>query len=679
MADLSLLLEPASVAIVGASPTSRYGRQVVQNFQSLPFPGQVAAVNPRYADVLGTPCYPGLREVPFVPEAVVLNLAAERVIPALEEAAEVGVKGAVVFAIGFGEIGGDGAKRQERLQAIAREAGMAIVGPNCQGFINFHHPAPLYMGAVQPYEAGSVAFISHSGTVTQAIANNTRGVRFGHIVSCGNEAVIGCEDLLGWYVDDPNTKIVVAFLETIRKPARFFEECERAYEAGKPVVVLKSGRTEAAREAATAHSGALAQPDRLIDELFRRHKVIRVESIEELLETAIALAGPLPRGPGVACTTGSGGLVELLLDAGARAGVTFPPFAPETVARLREILPDFLGTRNPLDVWGTPDLDKNYPEILKIIAEDPHIDAILPAVETNHWPTGSADAAGRWTYVRDDHLRNVRDLRHHTGKTVGLLSCVDGSAPADDVAALAQEGIVLLSGMDEGLRALRRAAEYAKPRPKPVSAKPTKMDLPDSQPFSGQPALDLLRSIGIPVTETALCETPDKAVEAAKRLGLPVVLKLADPDVTHKTERGGVVLGLDSPQAVRAAAERLGQPVLVQKQIAGGIEMILGLQTDPQLGAFVLCGMGGIWAEALDDVAIRPLPLRQGEARDMIDSLRSRKLLDGLRGALPSDLDALAAAIEALACSGLDVKELDVNPLIVLPDGVLAVDALVVP
>ncbi|MFI5268225.1 MAG: CoA-binding protein, partial [Chloroflexota bacterium] len=206
--NLSHLIAPESVAIVGASPTSRYGRQVVANFTSLPFPGKVAAVNPKYEDILGVPCYPSLREMPFVPEAVVINLAAERVVPALEEAASLGVKGAVVFAIGFAEIGGEGQRRQDRLRAVANQAGMAVIGPNCQGFINFRHPAPLYMGPVQPYKAGSAAFISHSGTVTNAIANNTRGVRFSHIVSCGNEAVVGCEDLLAYYLDDPNTKLV---------------------------------------------------------------------------------------------------------------------------------------------------------------------------------------------------------------------------------------------------------------------------------------------------------------------------------------------------------------------------------------------------------------------------------------------------------------------------------------
>ncbi|MFI5270265.1 MAG: hypothetical protein ACHQ7M_23035, partial [Chloroflexota bacterium] len=347
-----------------------------------------------------------------------------------------------------------------------------------------------------------------SGTVTNAIANNTRGVRFSHIVSCGNEAVVGCEDLLAYYLDDPNTKLVLAFLETIRRPDQFFAECDRAYGLGKPVVVLKSGRTEAARDAATAHSGALAIPDRLIDELFRRHKVARVDSMEELLETAIALSGPLPQGPGIACTTGSGGLVELLLDAASQAGVRFPAFAPETVARLRTILPDFLGTRNPLDVWGTPDLDTNYAAILEIIAGDPNVHAILPAVETNHWPTGAPDSGGSWSYAPKDPLSAVTALRACTDKVVGLLGCVDGSVTPDIVDDLASKGILMLSGMYEGLRALERASAYAQPLPPKLPSSPSRVATGEGwgegTPTSGLPALELVKAIGIPVLESVL-------------------------------------------------------------------------------------------------------------------------------------------------------------------------------
>jgi acyl-CoA synthetase (NDP forming) len=678
-------MAPASVAIVGASPTSRYGRNLVSNFTTLGFPGRVAAVNPRYPEIEGIPCFPTLSDIPFVPDAVILSLSWDKVVPVFEEAARLGVRGAVLFAIGLGEVGGEGKRLQDRLAAVAREAGMAVIGPNCQGFINFHHPAPMYSGLVQPYKAGSVAFISHSGSVTQAIANNTRGVRFSHVASSGNEAVTGCEDVLGWYLDDPNTKLIIAFLETIRKPEQFFTECDRAYELGKPVVVLKSGRTAAATEAATAHSGALALPDRLIDELFRRHKVVRVNSTEELLETAKALAGPLPKGPGIACTTGSGGQVELLLDAAADSGATFPEFRPETAGKLRGILADFLGTRNPLDVWGTPDLDRRYPEVLKAIAADPNVHAIFPVVGTEYHPAGSPDSQGRWSYARADHVALVTELRRHTDKAVGLLSCVDGSVPPEVVDELATQDVVVLSGLHEGLRALKLAADYAAPRAAPALTEPlpARWERLGEGAFSGQAALDLIAAGGIPTVRSIVVQGPNEAIAAAEKLGFPVVLKLGDPSALHKTEAAGVITGLETVEAVRAAALRLGRPLLIQQQVSGGLEMILGLQTDPRLGTFVLCGLGGIWAEALDDVAIRPVPLLEDEAQAMVDQLRCRSWLNGLRGSRPLDVTALIQAIERLAALGASlgskVSSLDINPLFVLPDGVVAVDALIVP
>ncbi|MBS1870037.1 MAG: acetate--CoA ligase family protein [Actinobacteria bacterium] len=688
---LDRLMRPASIAVVGASPApGSVGNTMLANVLKAGFGGACWAVNPKYEEIDGVASYPSLADLPAVPDAVLVGLGRERVVPAIEACAELGVPAAVVVAGGFGEADEHGRALERRLREVARGAGMALIGPNCQGTIHTHHRSACYLDTIpRPLERGAVALISESGTVTTALTNNTRGVAFSAIVSSGNEAVTDSADLLAWCVDDPATRIVLAFLETIRSPERFFAACDRAREVGKPVVVLKVGRSDAARAAATAHTGALAPPDRLVDARFRRHGVVRVDTLEQLLETAVALGGAAPFGPGVCVVTLSGGQSELILDAAAaRPGLELPPLSPQTVAQLEALLPPEGHASNPLDLWGVADFGADYERALELVAADPAIDTLLACTETP-----SVHATGDRSFSAAV-VEAVERVATRTGKGVALMTTLSGNVDDALQRRLAAQRLPLLSGVEQALAAVACASAFTASRaerreplvPPPAPARDAAAAALGPGATSGLPALELLAAAGVPVVETACVRDVGAAVEAARRCGYPVVLKTGDPDVAHKTEQGGVVVGLRDDDGVRAAAARLlaaGGPraqVLVQRQASGGAEAIVGLHRDAQLGAFVVLGLGGIWTELLDDAVMRPLPLRPREAAEMIAELRGSAVFAGARGAPPLDTAALAAAVEAVAALGVAhprIAALDVNPLFVLPDGVLAVDALV--
>lgn len=457
-APLASVFRPASVAVVGASPTSQWGRQALANFTALNFRGDVAAVNPKYQEILGYRCYPSLAAIPFTPEAVLIGVGRERVVPLLQEAAAVGARAAVVFAIGFAEAGPEGRRLQEQLAAIARKAGMALIGPNCQGVINFVQPCALYMSSVHPYEPGHVALVAQSGSVTTTLLNNRRGVRWSHAVSCGNEAVTDSADIIGHYVDDPHTRVICGFIETVRDPDRFFHACERAREAGKPVILLKPGQTEAARQAATAHSGAKPAPDEHLDGLFRRHGVLRVDSQEDLLEAAVALQSRhRPCRGHIAVLTGSGGQIELVLDEVGKYPdvLTLPELSPRTQALLRGILPDFLATSNPLDYWGVSDYVGAYPQVLGALADDANVDIVVGIVDPNHGPTGSAGGEQRY-------YRAASDLAARSDRLIALITPLDGEPSAEAVEHLLARDVLLLSGFPQGIRALERLVTWSR-------------------------------------------------------------------------------------------------------------------------------------------------------------------------------------------------------------------------
>lgn len=682
--NLNALFDPASIAVIGASPTNMASRAALANLVRPDYVGRLAAVNPRYDDVLGVPCSPSLSEVGFVPDSLVVSVNHHLVLPVLQEAAALGVPSAVVFGIGFAETGAEGHARQEQLKHLAAESSMAVLGPNCQGLVNFASGTAMYMDDVKPYQQGRAGLIAQSGSVSTALLNNRRGVRWRYSVSTGNEAVVTAADLLWYMVEDPECRVVCMFLESIRDPESFFAACDAAAARDLPIVVMKTGTTEAGMKAAEAHSGALAVPDRLVDALFRRHGVIRVRTLDELLETANAVqVTHRPVQGGLATMTASGGQIELVLDASEQVSLAHPTLQPATVDRLRATLPTFLAAQNPLDYWGVADEETAYPALQEALALDPGVEIVMAVVDQTDHPTGD----GRFQQPFDVAMELAA---RHPEKLFVLLDAVSGVSPAERVDEAAAGGVLLLSGMEPGMRALGHLVEYSRRAGELTEAAVRNRDvvgLPsDGRPFSGAPALELLAGRGIPVAEWRLADNADEAVAAAEELGHPVVVKIADMHVTHKTEVGGVITGLDDAESVREAVTRLQAaghgPVLVQRQTSGP-ELILGVTRHDQLGSFLVVGLGGIWTELLQEVEIVPVGLREGEAEEILSRMRGSAILDGARGSTPVDRASLVATLEALDRLAIDlgdtVDSIDVNPVIATPKGVWAVDALVVP
>lgn len=681
------LVEPASIAVVGASPTNATARAALENLTGLGFAGPVAAVNPRYEEVLGVPCVPSLRELDFVPDAIVVAVNRDRVLPVIAEAAEIGTRAAVVFAIGFAEIGSEGATAQQELARIAEAADMAVLGPNCQGLINFARSTALSTDRIVPYAAGPVGLICQSGSMSNALINNQRGVRWRYTFSTGNEAVVDAAELLQYMVDDEECRAVCLFLEAIRDPEGFFDACDRALERGLPIVVLKTGRTEASMQAVTAHSGALGVPDRLIDALLERHSVIRVRSLEEMLETANALqVRQRPTRGSIATLTASGGQIQMVLEATERPQLEHPPFAADTVAAIDAILPDFLAAGNPLDYWGAADPDAAYPALTEILAEDPNIEIVMSVVDQARHPAGD----GRFQRPLDAALALAPC---HPDKLFVLLETVGGVSPPSRVAESAEAGVLLLAGFETGALALGHLVAYSRrlahPRARPAPAtsrRARSVALPFARPFTGQAGLDYLAANGVPIVPTRPARGADAAVAAAMELGFPVVAKLGDPEVTHKTEMGGVITGLVDEATVRTAVARLeaagNGEVLIQRQLRG-VELIFGVTRHPALGSFLIVGLGGIWTEILQDVAIVPVGLATGDAEHALARLRGHRLLEGARGTPPVDMAALVELLECLdvlaVSLGDEIAGIDLNPVIATPEGAWAVDALIVP
>ncbi len=683
------LFAPKSVAVVGASRAGT-GFDAVHNFKRLGFSGPVACVNPKYDEVSGFPCYPSLEDVPFTPDAVVLAVSRERVITMMEAVVAKGAKAAVAFALGFAEGGDDGRRLQARLNAMALEGGVAVLGPNCQGLINFVEPVAMYMDSVFPYDAGRVGLIAQSGSVATALINNTRGVRWSHAVSSGNEAVVDAAAILEYYVHNDDVDVICAFLETIRRPDAFFAQCDEARARGKAVIVCKSGRTPEAQVAAAAHTGALAVPDRLVDAALRRHHVTRVQSLDELLETALAAqSARRPRGGRLAVLTASGGQIELVHDNLPGTGLSIEPFSEETKSKLVPQLADFLPPNNPLDWWGTADFEVAVPKIVADIAADPGVDIILQVGDFTAGPTGEEDRAG-------GSLRAARAVMADSDKLFVVLDGVGGAPAAHRVESALSDGILALSGFDNGLRALghlvrmsdRDSAATRDSALSPETAERVEAAFAELGPGSngGPLAMRLLEAAGIPVAAHHVVDSAEAAVEAASSLAFPLVAKIADEDVAHKTERGGVVLGIASADELASATTALLQGgarrVLVQEQITAGTELILGVHVSDQLGSFVMVGLGGIWTEILDDVQFRPVPLLAGESSAMLAELKGYRRLMGARGSQAADVGQLSELVDRLdglaVLLGRRIDAIDINPLILTAKGAIAVDALIV-
>jgi acyl-CoA synthetase (NDP forming) len=678
------------------------GRTIVENLERIGFAGEIYPINPRYETLLGRRCYRSVEELPSGVDVLAFCVNHERVLDGLRSAARKGVRAAVAFDAGFAESDDAGRRRQDELVAICREAGIAFCGPNCMGVVSPHERSLVYLNALRDPAplAGNVGLISQSGSIVIGLLADCRRFGWSRVVSTGNEAVIVAADVLEYMVDDPSTRVIAMFLETVRQPERFVAALDRAADRGKPVVVLKVGRSDRARRAITSHTGGLAGESRVIEAVLRAHRAIEVHDMDELTETLAACQGARrPAGRRIAVVTNSGGHTELILDVAASAGIELPPLSPATRAEAARVIGSVAGDGNPLDAWGNGDFQTNVPHALRTLGADPDIDAVV-------WCTDSADGSPMGTPERFMTYAGmlVEGARGAT-KPFYLMGTRPGIFRRDQHELLSAQGIALIGGTRQGLRAIDRLARQAAPlaplRPPPVATMPTLATMPGGtarRTIHEHDAKRLLAGAGLPIVRETLCPTREAAIAAAGVIGYPVALKLVADDVPHRSDLGLVAVGLgdarelgeewDRMAAVRAAKLRdvAVAGFVVQQMVSDGVEVLAGVSHDRDFGPVLAFGLGGVAAEALARVALRPLPLRVGDAEAMVAEVpAAATLLGGFRGQPPADVDSLQRCLEALgAYAWADraaVAEIDLNPIKVLPRGrgCVVVDALIVP
>jgi acyl-CoA synthetase (NDP forming) len=669
------MLEARSVVLVGASerPGSLGARMVAEVSRS-PSRPRVHLVNPRY----GAPYLPGIADVPEPPDLVLLAVPDHALAGQLAAAAEAGARSAVIFGSGSGQ--------RDKLAGIAAEAGMALCGAGCMGFVNVARGLRA-IGYVErdPLPGGPVAMITHSGSVFSTLLRARRGFGFTLAVSSGQELVTTAADYARYALTMPETRVLALVLEAVRGdlPSVLADAADKDV----PVVLLTAGSSDAGRALVAAHSGALAAGDGAWQALADAYGVHRVGDLAELADTLELFASPrraqhAPPSAALATVHDSGLERAHVADAAAAVGVPFATLGTATRVRLAAVLDPGLEPANPLDVWGTGrDTQALFTECLSALAADPAVSAVALAVDLV--PEFDGDPS---------YPNAIKTVAATTDKPVAVLAGLPAAIDRDAAAALRADGIPVLEGTRTGLLALRHLLDHgARPR---ATARMTvdharqrrwTSALASDRP--AEAALDLLRDYGIPVVRALAVGTRDQALAAAGAIGYPVVLKTAEPGIAHKSDVGGVILGLRDTEALAAAyddlAARLGPRALICETAAPGTELLLGLARDQALGPLIVLGCGGIYTEIFAEHTVLLPPVSHDSARAAIQRLRVAPVLNGARGQAPADLDAIADAVVALSDLALElgdsIEALDINPLICRPSGVLAVDALVVP
>src|SRR5919112_1821609 len=678
------MLEARSVAVVGASPRFETpGNYMMRQLIMGGFSGEVAAVNPKYDKVEGISCYPSLAEVPFVPDLVLLGVGNRRLERQMGKAAHCGARGVVVFASGLEDPPND-PPLTERLRSIATDAGMAVCGANCMGFVDVERGLrALAFEERADLEPGNVAWISHSGSAFSALLHAERGIRFNLAVSTGQELTTTMADYILYALERESTRVISLFLETVRDPERFRLALETATGRDVPVVALKVGRTPTSRRLVTAHSGALAGDDAAYEALFDAYGVARVGSLNEMADLLELLGAERRAAPGgLAAILDSGGERAHLVDAAADLEV---PLARPSVETLRDVaarLEPGLPAVNPLDAWGTDKAPYNiFVDCSRYLADDPDTGAFAYVVDLH---SDRAERGHAWAAER---------VWASTQKPFAVVCGVTSAIQDTAAVRLRSSGIPVLEDVTSGLRAFLHLFERRDARELPSLEPPDLVPretvrrwrevLSTGEDLGEARALEMLADYGVPVARSTAATGLQDVLAAAKRLGYPVALKTAA--ASHKTELGGVTLGIRDEvvlaTAYREMSSRLGPSVTVQEMVEPGVEMALGIVYDLQFGPLVMVAAGGVLIEALGDRRLALPPLDEARASKLIDRLDARPLLDGVRGASPADVNALARTLSRLSLLAVDLGDLigalDVNPVVVGPRGCLAVDALV--
>lgn len=690
--SIAAVLRPRSIAVIGASrQPGTIGHELFRNLLQGNFQGPLYPVNPVADQIAGVRAYGSVAEIPGAVDLAVVTVPQPRVARVADDCGAKGVKALVVISAGFAEVGAEGAAAERDVIERARRHGMRVVGPNCMGVLNLSRGVSMNatFAPGQP-QRGRIAFLSQSGALGIAVLQQAAGLGLGvsSFVSIGNKADVSGNDLLQYWEADPETDVILMYLESFGNPRRFARIARRVSEV-KPIVAVKSGRTASGARAAQSHTASAATPDTAIEALFRQAGVVRVDTLEELFDTTLVLAHQ-PHAPGrrIAIVGNSGGPGILAADACETAGLTLATLADATVAQLRAFASAGAALGNPVDLIASADASQ-YERAVRLLLEDPGVDLVL-AIFTPPLVTRTEDiaAAVHRAVSGSARLKPVA-MNMLTGSPAGVLT-VDGAATT----------IPRFPFPERAVRALGRAAAYAAWRRRPSGTVPTLeidvakaraivqaalKDAPDGGWLEANRAAELLAAAGIPVLPTRVARTRDEAVAAAAALGFPVALKAQGQTLVHKSDRGGVRLGLphagavgDAWDAMRAALGADMDAAIVQPMAAPGVETIVGLVHDRHFGPLVMFGLGGVLTDLLGDRAFRILPLTDVDAAELVRSVKSSPLLFGYRGAPPADVPALTDVLlrlAQLADQVPELQEIDLNPVVVRQQGAEVLDA----
>jgi acyl-CoA synthetase (NDP forming) len=683
------LLRPRAIALVGVSPKGGAGARILESNARFARAIPTWPVNPNYQEIAGQRCYGSFKELPQVPDCVVVSVPAQAVPEVIEQAAAAGIRAAFVISEGFADAASDaGRALQERLVALARAANMALAGPNCMGIASLHYGFAATMADI-PAQAtsGGISLVSQSGGLLNAFAELTsnRGIGVNYLVSSGNEAGLEMADYIANLADDPATRVIACIIEGAKDGRRFRAAVEAAARK-KPMVVLKLGRSEFGQRATLAHTGTLAGRHEAFAALFRQNGVALVDSLDALVETAALFdRAPLPHGNRVVMMTVSGGGTSLIGDLGEAAGINFPAIPAATNLRLQEILGVERAFGNPFDTVGLPRLrrDGNITAVLQALLDDEGIDliALVLGMRAEGWESHHE--------LVDRLAAAARGAR----KPVLLVSFISNSLTRHWRGYAGANALPMLEDLERGLQAIRHLIDYAgfrgvapgRPASGEQSARIELPAIPDGRMLTEVQSKEILARAGLPVTRELLARSPAEAVRLAAEIGGAVALKIQSADIPHKSDIGGVHLGATTPAEVEAAARQVLENarrncphaaidgILVQEMVTDGVELILGMTYDAQFGPLIVCGAGGVTVEVFKDAAVLLPPLRREDVSAALGSLKVSKLLAGFRGVAPRDVDALVTCClrfaEFVVATDGKFAAIDLNPVFVCARG----------
>ena len=698
MSNLDFLFQPRAIAVIGASTNpAAIGSQVISNLLSHQYSGNIYPVNQKYKEIEGIRCFSGIEALPDTTDVLVVAVAARFVPEVIAEAGRKGIKFAVILSSGFAETGDAGKSAQQELIRQAAETGIRLIGPNCQGLMNIADAIHIGFGApyTLKYRAGHVSLVSQSGAFGNCLVMGLDDARVGlrRYISTGNEAATSSLDCIEDFLDDEQTHIVAGYVEGYRDAHRLAAIGSKALQLDKPLVMWKVGNSDAGARAAASHTANLAGGAGFYHAVFRQFGIVSVNDIDEMADCVRALGtGRRAAGNRVGVVTISGGAGVVLVDKCSELGLQVPPFAATTLDELRPRLPEFASLANPLDVTAGAVTDPDgMVAALQLVIRDPSVDMLALALAAISGRTGTIAALA------------IAALAKETDMPILVAWNAPQSLNTEAYAILAEAGIPVYSSPVRCARGLGAIWEYNSARLRQraedpalaLSSEPVQLRQAYAGLLNEFDSKQVLQAYGLPATVEAVVHDADGAAEQIGRIGYPAVMKLLSADLPHKADIGGVKVGLADEAAVReaytalqnVAASQAGTAridgILVQEMVRGGVEVILGAVVDPSFGPMVMFGSGGVHAEVLKDVTFRMAPLQRADAQAMVEETRAFRLLQGVRGAPPADIEALIDALLALGRLVVerhsDLIDVDINPLFVLPDGqgVRAADAVV--